>query len=226
MRFPALVFLVTLAACGASIDPAMRASIDGQIAGLKPSDTVYPAPTTRAAMPLSPGQWTRLKLVRKDGTPSLATYKILGQEGDAFWLEVVTEQYSGRTVMKMLVAFADRTDPNQVEMRRLIVKLRDRDPIDYQEPLLSIVGGAYKSVAKGIVIRWEGLPQETKKVPAGTFVDAYKADSEVTIMGFTSRAKSWSHTAVPVQGLVHSDGDDGSTIDLVAFGLTGATSEL
>jgi hypothetical protein len=222
----ALAVVACLAACGASVDPAMQASIDRQVAALTPSTAVYPAPTTNVPMPLATGQWTRLKLVDKDGRPSFSTYKIVGQVGDAVWLEVVHEQYSGRTVVKMLVAYGDRTDPNQVDIRRIIAKLKDRDPIDYQEPLLSIVRGTYKSIAKGIVVRWEGLPQETRKVPAGTFTDAYKADSEVSIWGFTTRARSWFHTAVPVQGLVHSDGEDGSAIELVAFGLTGATSEL
>jgi hypothetical protein len=211
MRLPILFLLSTLAACGASIDPAMRASIDSQVAALTPSDAVYPAPTTKLPMPLSPGQWTRLKLVNKEGRPSFSTYKIVGQEGDAQWLEVVTEQYSGRTVLKMLVAYGDRTDPNQMEIRRLIVKMKDQAPIDYQEPLLSIVRGTYKTVAKALVIRWEGLPQETKKVPAGTFSEAYKADTEVTLFGFTSRAKTWSHSAVPVQGLVHSDNEDAAS---------------
>jgi hypothetical protein len=226
MRLPVLFLLPMLVACGASIDPAMRASIDGQVAALTPSDAAYPAPTTKLPMPLSPGQWVRFKLVDKEGRPSFTTYKIVGQEGDAHWVEVVTERYSGRMVVKMLVAYGDRTDPSQTDMRRLIVKLKDNAPIDYQEPLLSLVRGTYKDIAKAIIVRWEGLPQETKKVPAGTFVDAYKADAEVRLFGFTSRAKTWSHSAVPVQGLVHSDNEDGATMDLVAFGLSGATSEL
>ncbi len=221
-----IALLLSCSSCGASIDPAMKASIDGQVAALGQTTTTYEAPTSTQPMPLAPGQWTRLKLVTKDGRPSFATYKIVGQEGDAFWVEVVNERYTGRTIVKMLVAYGDRTDPNQLDIRALVVKLKDRDPIDYKEPLLSIVKGTYKTVAEGIVIRWEGLPQETKKVLAGTFTSAYKADTQVSLWGFTSRAKTWSHSAVPIQGLVHSDGDDGSTIDLVAFGMSGATSDL
>ncbi|MCL2448840.1 MAG: hypothetical protein FWD17_07835 [Polyangiaceae bacterium] len=226
MRLSFLAVLPLVVACAASIDPAMRASIDQQVAALKPSDQVYPAPTTKTPMPLSPGQWTKIKLVDKSGRPSFMTYKVIGQEGDASWIEMVTESYSGRTVIKMLVAYGDRTDPKQVDIRHAIAKIRDNAPIDYQGPMLAIVQGTFKEVAKGLVVQWEGLPQETKKVPAGVFTDAYKADTEVSFYGFSSRAKVWSHSAVPVQGLVHSENEDGSTLDLVDFGLSGATSEL
>jgi hypothetical protein len=213
-------------ACAASIDPAMRASVDQQLAAITPADTVFPAPTSSTPMPLAVGQWTKLKLVDKNGRPSFTTYKVVGQDGDATWVEVVTEQYTGRTVLKMLVAFGDRTDVNKVAIRRVILKQRDRAPIEYEQPVLGMVQGTYKSVARALVLRWDGLGQETKRAPAGTFTGAFTAEAEVSLFGYSSRAKTWSHTAVPVQGLVHSDNDDGSTIDLVEFGLTGATSEL
>ncbi len=223
-----LLFVIPLciAACGASIDPAMRADIDRQVASMTTRDTTYPAPTATQPMPLAVGQWVKLKLTDKEGKPSLMTYKIVGQEGDAHWVEVVTEQYSGKTVLKMLLALGDRTDANKVEIRRLTVKQRDRAPMDYQPPLLDLVKGTYKSVARGLVVDWTSLPRETKTAPAGTFADCFTGNSEVSLFGFTSRAKSWSHPAVPIQGLVHSDGEDGSKIDLVDFGVTGATSEL
>ena len=222
-----LVPLLALATgCAPSVDPALRAKIDGQIAAAAPHDTRYPAPTTRAPMPLAAGQWTRIKRIDKDRRPSLLTYKVLGQEGDASWVEVVTEQYTGRTVLKMLVAFGDRTDVNKVEIRHVVLKQGDRAPLDYQQPLLGMVQGTFKGVAKGLVIRWEGLPQETKVVPAGTFTDAFKTDAEVSVYGFTSRGRTWSHSAVPIQGLVYAENDDGSTMDLLDFGMTGATSEM
>ena len=38
---------------------------------------------------------------------------------------------------------------------------------------------------------------------------------------------SWSHAAVPLSGLVRSQGlDKPTTMELVAFGMTGAVSEL
>jgi hypothetical protein len=226
LRSLAVVALPFVVACGASIDPAMQASIDGQVASLKTRGTAYPAPTTKVPMPLATGQWTKVKLVDKDGKPSIFTYKIVGQEGDAFWFEIVMDRYTGRTIIKELVSVGDRMDPSQIEIRHVILKDRGHAPIDYQQPLLSIVQGTYKKIAEAIVVRWEGLPQETETVPAGTFTDAFKADSEVSLYGYTSRAKVWSHTAVPIQGLVHSESEDGTKIDLIDFGTTGASSEL
>jgi hypothetical protein len=226
MRSSLLVLIPLFVACGASIDPAMRADVDRQVATLQPRATTYPAPTSTEPMPLAPGQWVKLKLVDKQSRPSFMTYKVVGQEGDAHWIEVKTEQYSGKTVLKMLLALGDRTDVNKVEIRRLIVKQGDRAPMDYQSPMLDIVKGTYKSVARGLVVDWKSLPRETKTAPAGTFEDSFTGQSEVSLFGFSSRAKSWSHPAVPIQGLVHSDGEDGSKIDVVDFGTSGATSEL
>ena len=226
MRSSLLVLIPFFVACGASIDPAMRADVDRQVATLQARATTYPAPASTEPMPLAPGQWVKLRLVDKESRPSFMTYKVVGQEGDAHWVEVKTEQYSGKTVLKMLLALGDRTDVNKVEIRRLIVKQGDRAPMDYQSPMLDIVKGTYKSVARGLVVDWKSLPRETKTAPAGTFEDSFTGQSEVSLFGFTSRARSWSHPAVPIQGLVHSDGEDGSKIDVVDFGTSGATSEL
>jgi hypothetical protein len=221
-----LLLLPMGVACAPSVDPAMQATVDREIAAALPRDASYPAPDTRAPMPLSPGQWVRFKIVGKDGRPGVLTYKVLAQEGDAFWIETVNERYTGRTVVKLLVAFGDRTDPKQVDIRRLVVKQGSHAVQDFPPAMMGLVKGTYASVVEGLVIRWEGLPQETKKATAGTFTDAFKANTEVHLYGMTSRAKTWSHSAVPIQGLVHSDNEDGSTIDLVDFGTSGATSEI
>jgi hypothetical protein len=219
------VLVASLASCAPAIDPAMRANVDREIAAA-PHDTTYPAPATHAPAPLAVGQWTRLKVVRSDGVPSVATYKVVGQEGDAFWIETVNERYTGRSVLKMLVAFGDRTDPAQIDIRRLIVKQGSHAPQDFPPSMIGLVRGTYASVAQGLVLRWDGLPQETKRAAAGTFTDAFKASTQVHLYGYSSRATTWSHPAVPIQGLVHSDNEDGAKVDLLDFGMTGAASEL
>jgi len=74
---------------------------------------------------------------------------------------------------------------------------------------------------------WQGLPQEGATVPAGTFAGCFRARTEASWGPWHSANMSWSHPAVPLSGLVKSQGIDRPTsMELVGFGLTGATSEL
>ena len=81
-----------------------------------------PAPGMFAPMPFAVGQWTQYKMTNDKNEPSFVTYKVIGQDGNAVWLEIVNESYTGRTMQKMLVAFGNRMDPNQVEIRAVSTK--------------------------------------------------------------------------------------------------------
>ena len=92
--------------------------------------------------------------------------------------------------------------------------------------MLALFRGTYKAVLKGIVVRWHGLPQETRTTIAGTFADCFKAHADVSFGPITSGGISWVHPAVPINGAVAFHGDNGDLQELVAFGMTGAVSEL
>src|SRR5579859_4963559 len=81
------ILLLQAVGCAASFDPALKASVDRQVAALEPSAQTYPAPTVEMPAPLAPGQWIRSKRVDSDGKPSFLTQKIVGQSGSAFWVE-------------------------------------------------------------------------------------------------------------------------------------------
>jgi hypothetical protein len=215
-------------ACGPSINPAMKASVDQQVASLQAQSTTFPPPTSELPPPLTPGQWIRLKATDSSGTPSFVTYKIVGQEGSAQWVEVVTESYTGRTIFKMLVDFGNRKDPEKIDIQNVIVKNGDHAPIDYskQGPVLAMVKGTYKAVVKNLVVQWHGLPKETKATVAGTFTDCFKGKSELSFGPVTRGGTVWYHPAVPINGAVAFKGDQGDSQELVAFGDTGAVSEL
>jgi hypothetical protein len=223
-----LVLTFALCACGASIDPAMKASVDAQLASMQPQSTTFPTPTSDSPPPLTPGQWIRLKLTDSNGRPSLITYKIVGKEGNANWVEVVNESYTGRSIMKMLVDFGDRTDLDKVDIQSIIVKNGDRAPIDYskQGPLMAMFKGTYKAVVKNLIVQWHGLPKETKSTVAGTFTDCFKTKTEVSLGPITRSGTVWYHPAVPINGAVAFTGDQGDVEELVGFGETGAVSEL
>lgn len=223
----AFVGVVLLAmGCGPSIDPAAKADIDARVQALTAPKNTFPAPTVFQPAPFAVGQWIRLKLVDDKGQPSFMTQKITGQDGDAFWFEMVTEAYTGKTLIKILMAVANRTDPNTIDIRGGAMKDNKGNVTVFEGPLLSMMRGTYKEMMATMVITWQGLPQETAAVPAGTFASAFKGRTDVAWGPWRSATTSWSHPAVPISGLVKAVGiDKPTTMELVDFGTSGAVSE-
>src|SRR5882672_1866055 len=122
LRALVVLFPALLAACGPSIDPAAKADIDRRVAALGAPQQSFSAPASFVPMPFAVGQWTRHKLVDDKGQPSFLTYKVLAQEGDAFWIETVTEAYTGRTMLKMLLAIPNRADVASMDIRAVTLK--------------------------------------------------------------------------------------------------------
>jgi len=235
MRSSAFTSLLTVAlttalaaACGPSIDPAAKADIDRRVSVLQVgSNTVAaPAPGMFAPMPFAVGQWTQYKMVSDKNEPSFLTYKIVGQEADAVWLEMVNETYSGRTMQKMLVAFGNRMDPNTVQIRAVSTKDAKGNVQEMPPAAISMMQSLYRGAVSSLIINWQGLPQESASVPAGRFDGCFKARTEAQWGAWRSVADSWSHPAVPLSGAVRSQGVDHQfTMELAAFGTSGAVSE-
>jgi hypothetical protein len=217
---------VLLPACGPSIDVAAKSDVDRRVAALGAPRLSFSAPGGFEPMPFAAGQWTRHKLVDDKGQPSFMTYKVLAQEGDAFQMEIVTEQYTGRTMMKMLLAIPNRADPSSIDIRALSIKDKNGRVTNLEGPVLSLMRSSYQSTLSTLVMSWQGLPQEDAAVPAGTFAGCYRARTDATWGPWHTANTSWSHAAVPLSGLVKSQGiDKPTTMELVDFGLTGAVSE-
>jgi hypothetical protein len=222
----ALGTLLMAVGCGPSIDAAAKADIDKRVAALGAPKQSYPAPTGFQPMPFAAGQWIRLKMVDDKGQPSFVTQKILSQEGDAFWLESITETYVGRNMVKLLLAIPNRMDPASVDIRAGAIKDKNGQVTELTGPLLSLMKSSYQSVVSTLTVTWQGLPQEDVAVPAGTFAGSYKARTDASWGPWNSSTTSWGHSAVPLSGLVKSVGiDKPTTMELVDFGLTGAVSE-
>jgi hypothetical protein len=224
----AVVAAVALSACGPSIDPAAKADIDKRVSVLQAGSNTVPAPAPGvfAPMPFAVGQWTQYKMTNEKGEPSFLTYKIIGQEGDAVWLEVVNETYTGRTMQKMLVAFGNRMDPNTVEIRAVSTKDAKGRVQEMPPPVISMLQSTYRGAVSMLIINWQGLPQESATVPAGRFDGCFKARTDAQWGPWRSVADSWSHPAVPLSGAVRSQGvDHPFVMELAAFGASGAVSE-
>jgi hypothetical protein len=222
----AAVLTALAAGCSPSIDAAAKADIDRRIAALRPAGQSYPAPTGFAPLPFQPGQWTQHKMIDDSGSPAFLTYKIVGEDAGAFWIETVTDTYSGRTMMKMLLAIPNRMDPNGIDIRAASIKDKSGRVQTFEGPLLAMMRGSLKSMLSTLILSWQGLPQEDAAVPAGTFAGCFKTRTDASWGPWHSASTSWSHPAVPLSGLVKSQGiDKPHSMELVAFGLTGAVSE-
>lgn len=220
--------LLSLGGCGPSINAASKADIDRQIAALQAPSASIPAPAAGdfSPMPFAAGQWSKFKIVNDKGEPSFYTYKILGEEAGAFWVEVAMDGYQGKTLQKMLVYFGSRTDPKDLEIRAVITKDVKGNTNELPREMMPMMQNLYKSAVTSLVLSWQGLPQESASTPAGTFQGCYKTRSKAQWGPWKSEADSWSHPAVPINGLVKSRGVDKKfDMDLVAYGLKGAVSE-
>jgi len=219
--------VVTLAACGPSIDPAAQADIDRRVAALQSTaGAPVPPPTTYEALPLAAGQWSTYKMTDDKGQPGFLTYKILAEEGGAFWIEVMNERYTGVTTQKMLVAFGSRIDPSQLDIRAVVTRDQRGNVTEMPPVMIPLIRSTLQGILASMVINWQGLPQEPAVVPAGRFDGCFRSRTSAQWGPWKSTADAWAHPMVPLSGIVRTQGlDHPFTMELVAFGMTGATAD-
>jgi hypothetical protein len=220
------LFVLVGLGCGQSINASSKADVDKQIASLQRSSKSYEAPASFEPMPLATGQWAKYKLVDEEGHPSIATYKVVGEEAGAHWIEFEQETYYGENVTLMLANLGDRRDPDTIKIHRL--KTRNDGTVQEQPPqVLGLMKSMWKPILSNLVIHWERLPQQPASVPAGTFARCYKQRTTVSFVGISRTSDTWAHPAVPMSGTVKSVGvDKPFTMELIDFGLTGASSSI
>jgi hypothetical protein len=216
-----------LLACGSRFDKAAKADIDQRIAVLAHTGETFPTPTGFVPKPLAVGQWTQHKMVNDKGEPALVTYKIVGEDGGAYWIEVANEDYYGKTVTKILLVPGDRMHPSTMEIRAVKLKDKKGQVSEVQGPMIQVMKSLWQSSINMLAVSWQGLQQESMPVIAGTFIGCFKARTDAGWGPWHTVATTWMHPAVPISGLVKSAGvDRPTTMDLVGFGETGAVSEI
>jgi hypothetical protein len=220
-------FLITvLSGCGPAVDPAAKTEIDRRVAFLGQSPQRVAAPAVFEPRPLAVGQWTEHVWLNTVGRPSFETNKIVGREGDAFWFETVEESYFGKVIRKTLVSIPDPRNPQSIAIRAEKVRGVDGQVIEIPPEMLA-TRRSFPTVVGRPVVSWQGQPQEDALVPAGAFASCFR--SEIDAPGGRRRAgwREWFHPVVPLSGLVARATFSGSmTVELVAYGDSGATSEL
>ena len=222
----AVLILALSAACGQSINTAAKTDIDRRVAALSPSARQVEAPTAAEPMALAPGQWLTVKSIDDEKRPSFVTYKVVGEEAGAYWIEVASETYYGKSAVRMQVAFGDRKDPKTFDIRYIASKDADGRVNVVPEPLIGLMKKNYNAILDTFSVQWTELPREDAAVIGGTFAGCFKGRSTVSFAGMSATSDVWWHSAVPINGLVKSVGvDKPMTTELVDFGLEGARSD-
>lgn len=214
-----IVVAGVLGACGASVNPQLKASIDAQVGQLPANGPVFGPPQSEALPELAVGDWVRFRDVNDKNENSIMTVKVVGQQGSAWWIENATETYYGRTVTLMLAELGDRTDPEQMKIERVLSKHGDRAPSEQPKAVLGVISSAFKPMLAQLSVRLKGDAQEDAAVPGGSFAQSYRRRVTMSLGGMTRTADTWTHPAVPINGSVKSRGIDykGET-ELIGFG--------
>ena len=214
-------------ACGPRLDQAAKADIDRRVEAFVPSGLAFPAPVALVPKPLAVGQWTQHKLTNDKGEHALITYKIVGEDGGAYWVEVANENYFGKTVTKILLAVGDRLNPATMEIRGVKTKDGNGKIQEFEGPAIQLMRPAWQGVVNMLAVSWQGHQQEDMNVVAGNFAACIKARTDANWGGWYASSVTWMHPAVPINSLVMAAGTDRpSSMELVGFGDTGAASEI
>ena len=170
------VAMFGLSACGQSVNPALQSSIDKRVLSFQQSsDNVYDAPQSATPLPLAVGQWTSYKLMDKDGNPALMTFKVVGEDAGAYWLETVRETYYEKQITLLLLDLGQGRSLDDVQVRAMKQKIDDHSPTEFPAAMLGLMKNLWKPMVENMVVDWQGKDQDDMRVPAGVFSKCYQA---------------------------------------------------
>jgi hypothetical protein len=225
MKWLAIGFcLLVSAACG-RINETYKLEVDRRVAALHATPTSFPT-LDGSPQPLAIGQWAEYRLTGSNKRPGFASYKVVGQQGAAFWVETTVTTYSGKQETRMLIDFGDRSDPDKFKVHAVAMRSNDK-PVDIPPSTMQLMHGMWKPVLSAFVIDWSAsAPRENASTGAGEFEGCYKRRLDIGVGPYHQKTDAWLHPAVPINGIVRSAtvGKNPSLSELIAFGNTGAVS--
>lgn len=187
------------------------------------STKVIPAPSHWQIAPLAVGQHATYRVERGNAPVATIEYKIVGRKGDAYWMEVDNTRAGGPTAMfQMLLSIPSRATARGMQVKGVRIKMGGHVQEFKGAMMRAVEKGMGKYLGSLDVPKLEGKPQEDKTVPAGTFKGCYKWHATSKFGGLKETGTHWSHPAVPILGLVESKLDNGGSVELMSYGMTGA----
>lgn len=227
LSFALVLFLA--ASCKTSSEGATPASSAGASVGEPPAKGGEVAsPAAAELAPLRVGQWSKYRISMDDGTSTEVTYKIVGEEQGALWLEIVRGAADAGTVMQLLIKLENRQNPAGLEVKAARIRMPNSQVRELRDEMLKPSADGYRKILSEIFVpALAGAPQEDVTVPAATFRGAYKKQQKIETTQASSDQWVWIHPAVPISGVVKSEevGKPNKT-ELLTWGPSGAKSEL
>lgn len=223
IRVPAaLMGLLFLGACAASVNPALQTRVVEWFN--KKSSSSYDATTAFVRpMPYAVGQYVVAGNTSGEDRTITRT-ALVGREGDAWIMETTSLSFSAETMMQMAVRGLEKAqetlNPDDIDI--VWIKLKDEDgkvqTIDGMT--LSMVKGTYSKVLSGLIVKFDAEPSTaTVRVPAGTFNGCTKATSRVESFFGDYESETYLHPKVPLNGMVRAVSKDSDMVtELIEFG--------
>ena len=235
MRRSAVAALaLALAACGPSIQPAMRSATDQLAAGKRSAPRDLSLEKKLAPMKWAVGQWTLTRTVNEKGEPSFTRTAVVNKDAVGWWIEMETQDYYKHSLTRVVYASMPTTVDDALDaVRKIVIRQEGKKDqvMDFtkDDPSMAIAKMFAKQyMTVGLAAVPDGAGREDAKVPAGTFRGCAKYDAKVDFAGlFSVQSTNWFHPAVPLSGAVKSVTTDGKfTVELVDYGTSGASSRM
>jgi hypothetical protein len=223
------VISILVVSCGPSINPVFQKRIN-DLYGKHSSQSYSGTAKFVKPMPWAEGQWV-IYGTTNNNKKTISKISILGQEQGGWILENYSLTETEETVMQMCISGMDKMtssrNPDDIDI--IWIKIRDKDGkvSKLEGMMLSFTKGMYKKMLPSMNIDVSGEDGGTITVPGGTFNNTLKFRTEVSFWGSKHTSDTWCHESVPINGLVKSiSSEDNLVMELLDFGMTGATSNL
>ncbi len=224
-----------ISACAPSINPALKSSVDKQVASFRQQSAEYPAaqhpatqdPATSDAPSMRAGQWAIYISRDKEGRPTVFQQKLLKAEGDVYTVETLVTNYYERDLIQMQMRITNIHDLDGIEIIAMKDKNADGKVHVYDETELRLANDLMDKDTGFIFFKMgKVVGTEDVSTPAGTFKGAEKRVATVKVFAIPMKVEQWHHDAAPFAGVVKSGrpGKDSGTMELVRFGMQGAKS--
>jgi len=178
--------------------------------------------------PFAVGQWVRYAVRYTDGHKSQLTYKVVGREQNALWLELVAGTANAGTVLQLLIGAGSRTalDGSRIEAAR--ISMPNGAVRELRGPMLEPSRPGYlKALSPLFSAPFAGVPQQSVATATGRFEGCHRLERELVFGELNGAFTVWMHASVPLAGLVRATAKSGeATIEIDGFGMQGARTSM
>ncbi len=232
-----LLIIVLLTQGCAAGEPRAEQRIEQLLRSHGAADAVIAAPESAQPAPWRVGQWATYRVIDDHGESAYLKLSVVGEALCGIWLETDLQGYHGRTTQKLCyrsmppAGRRDSADAAKNLVTVMVTRIDDGAAIvaDFSDPGHKYAKALFAEVGKASRVNFYlglDLAQEDVTAPAGRFLLAFRYHGAADFAWYHGDATVWTHPEVPVTGIVRLLGEGKYTAELLAYGQSGAASEL